>query len=157
MCSYMSFVKQNTFQLHLGDQPVLPRYTPDNVRDPALTDKQCGGSLTEQQFGEVFPKFYPFITAQDLERRIPSNDATTFKYDFSKQSSNSVTNLSPNEYHGYTTFTARRFWFLDRPASRPFRQVFGVPSSAAKARPANKLSSWTVAGLASVSPLPWRI
>lgn len=103
MCSYVSFFKQNAFQLPLGDQPVLPRYTPDNIRDLALADKQWGGNLTEQQFGDVYPKSYPFITAQYLERRISSKDATTFKYGFSKQSSNSVTNLSPNEYHGSTT------------------------------------------------------
>ncbi|KAK2598158.1 hypothetical protein QQS21_005709 [Conoideocrella luteorostrata] len=69
---------------------------------PALADKQWGGNLTEKHFGDIFPKFYPFIPAQTLERRIPTKGDVIFKYDFSKQSSNSVTDLSPNGYNGKT-------------------------------------------------------
>lgn len=70
---------------------------------PALADKQWGGDLTEDRFADVFTKLHPHIPAQNLERAIPSEVSTIFKYDLSRQWSSKVRDLSPNGYNAVTS------------------------------------------------------
>ncbi|GJN74007.1 hypothetical protein PLICBS_008091 [Purpureocillium lilacinum] len=70
---------------------------------PALADKQWGGSLTKGQFVDVFPKLHQHIPGQNLERFIPSNGTTIFRYAFNKRRGNIVQDVSSNGFNAKTT------------------------------------------------------
>lgn len=71
---------------------------------PALADKQWGGNLSESQFADIFPKLHGrVVPAQNLERLVPSQGNTIFKYDLSRQKGESIKDLSGNKYNAKTS------------------------------------------------------
>lgn len=64
---------------------------------PALSDKQWGGDLLEDEFYSIFEKLHAAIPGQNLDRRIASKSNTIFSYEFN--STKTATDLSGNGYH----------------------------------------------------------
>lgn len=72
-----------------------------SIRDalPALGDKQWGGSLTLEQYHQIFDTLQAAAPGQNLDRRIPSISDTIFFYDFSAGviSANSSSIMIPDD------------------------------------------------------------
>lgn len=74
---------------------------------PALADKQWGGKLTEDSFSRAFATLHPHIPGQNLDRAIPSKQATILDYSFGDLKGDVVPDASGNGYDARTTCKAQ--------------------------------------------------